>query len=63
MRNRTTIIIAQRISSVFDADNIIILEHGRIVAQGAHAQLLKGSPIYQEIYRSQLGEIPKGEPA
>ena len=51
----TIFIIAQRISSVLNADQIIILDHGRITARGTHRQLLKSSPIYQEIYHSQLG--------
>ncbi len=51
----TIFIVAQRISSVLNADQIIILDHGRITAQGNHRQLLKSSPIYQDIYRSQLG--------
>lgn len=56
MAGRTTFIIAQRISSVLKADQIIVLEAGRIAAQGSHQRLLQSSPIYQEIYRSQLGE-------
>ena len=56
MANRTTFIVAQRISSVLHADQILVLEHGRIAAQGTHAQLLQESPIYQEIYQSQLGD-------
>jgi ATP-binding cassette subfamily B protein len=52
----TTFIIAQRISSVMDADKILILSDGRIAAQGTHYELLKYSSIYQDIYNSQLGE-------
>jgi ATP-binding cassette subfamily B protein len=55
MRERTTFIIAQRISSVLNADQIIILDDGRIAASGTHHHLLQTSPIYQEIYESQLG--------
>ncbi len=55
MVGRTTIIVAQRISSVLTADQIIVLEGGRVAAQGTHRQLLETSPIYQEIYQSQLG--------
>jgi ATP-binding cassette subfamily B multidrug efflux pump len=54
MEGRTTFIIAQRISSILNADQILVLNRGTIVAQGAHHQLLQESPIYQEIYRSQL---------
>jgi ATP-binding cassette subfamily B multidrug efflux pump len=56
IHNRTTFIIAQRISSVMAADQIIILDHGRVAARGTHWQLLESSPIYREIYQSQLGE-------
>lgn len=55
MRNRTCIMVAQRISTVLKADKIIVIEKGRIVAQGTHRQLIHRSPIYQEIYNSQLG--------
>ncbi|MFA9491140.1 MAG: ABC transporter ATP-binding protein [Anaerolineales bacterium] len=55
MEGRTTFIIAQRISSVLKADQIIILDRGRIVAKGTHRELLDKSPIYQEIFCSQLG--------
>lgn len=56
MRNRTSFIIAQRISTVLNADKILILDEGRIVAEGNHAQLMDTSPIYKEIYDSQLGD-------
>lgn len=53
---RTTFIIAQRITSVLKADQILVLDQGRIAARGAHQQLLASSDIYREIYQSQLGE-------
>ena len=49
----TKFIIAQRISSIMDADKIIILDEGRIVAFGTHEELLKSNKIYQEVYNSQ----------
>jgi ABC-type multidrug transport system fused ATPase/permease subunit len=52
---RTTFVVAQRISTVLKADKIIVLDRGRIVAEGAHRELLAGSAIYREIYESQLG--------
>ena len=54
---RTTFIIAQRITSVLNADQILVLDQGRIAARGTHHQLLQTSDIYREIYESQLGEI------
>jgi ATP-binding cassette subfamily B protein len=55
MAGRTTFIIAQRINSVLKADQILVLGRGRIVARGTHHELLQTSPIYREIYDSQLG--------
>ena len=49
----TKIIIAQRISSVSDADNIIVLDDGKIIAQGTHEQLINSCAIYKEVYESQ----------
>lgn len=51
--NTTKIIIAQRVSSIMDADKIIVLDNGKISAIGSHEELLKSSPIYQEVYYSQ----------
>jgi ATP-binding cassette subfamily B protein len=56
MLGRTSFVIAQRISTVLNADQILVLERGQLVAQGRHADLLESSPIYAEIYRSQLVE-------
>lgn len=50
----TKIIIAQRVSSVLDADLILIMENGRIAATGQHDELLQTSPIYKEIYEQQM---------
>ena len=49
----TKIIIAQRVASVMDADNIIIMENGKINAMGTHDELLKSNEIYKEVYYSQ----------
>jgi ATP-binding cassette subfamily B multidrug efflux pump len=55
-------IAAQRISTVLKADKIIVLEKGSIIAQGTHCELLESSPVYREIYASQLGNgIDEGE--
>jgi len=55
MAGATTFVIAQRISSVLTADKIIVLDRGRVAAEGTHEELMASSEIYQEIYRSQLG--------
>jgi len=54
--NVTTLYVAQRISAVIDLDKIYLLENGAIVAEGSHEELLQSSPLYQEIYESQLGK-------
>jgi ATP-binding cassette subfamily B protein len=56
MKDTTCFIVAQRISTVLNADKILVLDEGRIVAEGTHRQLLETSPIYREIYESQLGD-------
>ncbi|MBN2304639.1 MAG: ABC transporter ATP-binding protein, partial [Anaerolineae bacterium] len=56
LADTTTIIIAQRISSVLNADRIIVLDSGQIAASGTHNQLMQSCSIYQEIYQSQLGD-------
>ncbi|NOX63840.1 MAG: ABC transporter ATP-binding protein [Chloroflexi bacterium] len=56
MVGRTSFVIAQRISTVLNADQILVLDRGRIVARGKHADLLENSPEYAEIYYSQLVE-------
>ena len=52
----TTLVVAQRIGTIRDADQIIVLEHGRVVGQGTHAELLATCPTYQEIASSQLSK-------
>jgi ATP-binding cassette subfamily B protein len=56
MEKCTSFVIAQRISTVLGADKILVLENGTMVAEGTHSELLKSSPIYREIYESQLGD-------
>lgn len=55
MRNRTSFVVAQRISTVLKADKILVIDKGRVAAQGTHNELMLTSPIYQEIFDSQLG--------
>ncbi|HEX2990938.1 MAG TPA: ABC transporter ATP-binding protein [Anaerolineales bacterium] len=54
MKGRTSFVIAQRISTVMNADKILVLEKGEIVAEGKHQDLMEDSPIYAEIYNSQI---------
>ena len=56
LEGTTTFLVAQRISSVVDADQILVLDNGKIAAQGTHEELLASSEIYQEIYYSQFEE-------
>lgn len=55
-KNATVIIVAQRVSTVMDADRIIVLDEGRIVGIGKHKELLAGCEVYREIVSSQLSE-------
>ncbi|MBN2445549.1 MAG: ABC transporter ATP-binding protein [Phycisphaerae bacterium] len=55
-KGRSTILVAQRISSVLGADKIVVLERGRIAAAGTHRELMASCPTYREIYDSQLGD-------
>jgi len=59
--DHTTLVVAQRISTVLKADKIVVIDEGRIAAEGTHRDLMRSSPIYQEIYESQLGNgLPPG---
>jgi ATP-binding cassette subfamily B protein len=55
LKGCTKLVIAQRISTVLNADKILVLDDGQIAAEGTHRELLASSPIYREIYESQLG--------
>ena len=61
LKDTTTFIIAEKIVSVMNADKIIVLDNGRLVAQGTHQELLKNSPIYQEIYATQKAREKAGD--
>ncbi|HVN15929.1 MAG TPA: ABC transporter ATP-binding protein [Anaerolineales bacterium] len=61
LQNSTSFVVAQRISTVLHADKIIVVDQGKIVAQGTHSELMHTSPVYQEIYASQLGDGVKME--
>ena len=55
MRNRTSIVIAHRLSTIIGADRILVMEKGRIAAQGRHEELLLTSPLYAKLYEMQFG--------
>jgi ATP-binding cassette subfamily B protein len=53
-KNRTLIVIAHRLSTVIDSDQIIVLEKGKILGVGTHKQLVKSVPLYKELAKSQM---------
>jgi ATP-binding cassette subfamily B protein len=61
LKDSTSFVVAQRISTVLHADKIVVVDEGQIVAQGTHGELMQSSPVYQEIYASQLGDGVKLE--
>ncbi|HEX2323766.1 MAG TPA: hypothetical protein VHQ00_00130, partial [Chloroflexota bacterium] len=71
MRGRTTVVIAHRLSTVQRAHQILVLEGGRVTARGAHAELLRTSPLYRHLYEIQfelqregaLSDAPDGAPS
>ncbi|EGB13979.1 ABC transporter related protein [Pseudodesulfovibrio mercurii] len=63
MRNRTSIVIAHRLSTILTADVIVVMENGRIVAQGRHEDLLTTCPLYDRLYQMQFEDTTSLEPA
>ena len=55
-REAIVLIVAQRVSSIMDADRILVLDEGRVVGAGRHRELLQTCPVYREIAASQLSE-------
>src|SRR5581483_11572912 len=55
-KGKTVLIVAQRISTIMHAEKIVVLDSGKVVAQGTHAELMSSSPVYREIASSQLSE-------
>ncbi len=59
-QNKTVIIVAQRINTILNADQIIVLEEGKIVGKGTHKQLMQNCEVYKQIALSQLSEDELG---
>jgi ATP-binding cassette subfamily B protein len=60
LKNTTKLIIAQRVTSIADADLILVMEQGRIAAQGSHEELMKTCEIYRDVYMSQQEGVSIG---
>ena len=60
---RTTLVIAHRLSTVRDADRIVVLERGVVAEQGTHGQLMERGGIYARLYRTQMGESDRPQGA
>ena len=54
MKDRTSFIIAHRFSTVISADTIVVMDEGKVAAQGSHAELMESCTIYQGLYENQL---------
>jgi subfamily B ATP-binding cassette protein MsbA len=59
MKNRTTLVIAHRLSTVINADKIVVIDKGVVAGKGPHAELLGSSPIYRKLYEMQFGGLEK----
>jgi ATP-binding cassette subfamily B protein len=52
--NRTLIVIAHRLSTVVDSDQIVVFEHGRVIGVGTHSELVQSTPLYRDLAKHQL---------
>jgi ABC-type multidrug transport system fused ATPase/permease subunit len=62
LAGRTSLVIAHRLSTVRDADAIVVIDQGRVVEQGTHRQLLAADGLYSELYRTQFEGQAAAEP-
>ncbi len=53
-KNRTLLVIAHRLSTVVDSDQIIVIEHGKVVGIGTHSELVASTPLYKKLAKQQL---------
>ena len=53
----TLIVVAQRVSSIMGLDEILVMDEGRVIGRGTHAELLENCPAYREIHETQMGEV------
>lgn len=60
MKGRTAVVIAHRLSTVRDCNKIIVIDHGRIVEEGTHAELLEKGGLYAHLYEVQFNETLEG---
>jgi len=58
--DRTSLVIAHRLSTILSADTILVLDHGRLVEQGTHAELLARGGLYTDLYETQFRHGPQG---
>lgn len=63
MPDRTTLVIAHRLSTIEHADQVLVLDHGRLVEQGSHAELIARDGLYAHLHRSQFREAREADPA
>jgi ATP-binding cassette subfamily B protein len=63
LRGRTSLVIAHRLSTVRDADQILVVDGGRVVERGTHAELLAAEGLYADLYRTQFAQQATVDPA